>query len=224
MKCLFCKNEFTPTHHKKQAKFCSQSCSASFNNFNRKFNIETKKKIGGKIKQYYATHSHHHKGEFLPRENRNCQFCKSVFSVLPKSKKKFCSKKCSNEGLKVLMIGKSGGFREKAGRGKQGIYQGFYYNSSWELAWIVYNLDHNISFSRNTIPFEYTFEGKKHKFYPDFLINENEYVEVKGYNSKQFEAKKSQFPHKLIIIDKQTILPYTQYVKEKYGEELLKKS
>lgn len=121
------------------------------------------------------------------------------------------------------MVGKTGGLRKGSGIGKQGCYKGYYYNSAWELAWIIYNIDHNIPFERNTEGFEYTFEYKPHKFYPDFILSNKEYVEIKGYSSKQFEQKKQQFPHTLTVIGKSEITPFLRYVEENYGKEILKK-
>ena len=37
-----------------------------------------------------------------------------------------------------------GGLRPGSGRGKMGYYKGYYCRSSWELAWIVYQIEHNI--------------------------------------------------------------------------------
>jgi len=37
-----------------------------------------------------------------------------------------------------------GGYQKKSGRGKWGWYKGFWCDSSYELAYVIYNLDHNI--------------------------------------------------------------------------------
>lgn len=52
----------------------------------------------------------------------------------------------------------SGGYREGSGRGKKGIYKGYYCDSSWELAYVIYNLEHDIKFERNTQTFEYEYK------------------------------------------------------------------
>ena len=90
------------------------------------------------------------------------------------------------------------------------------------MAWVVYSLDHGIKFERNTQGFEYEFEGKKHKYYPDFKLENGTYVEVKGYDSPQWEAKKQQFNHSLKIVDKEGINQYIKYVTEKYGENFVR--
>lgn len=115
----------------------------------------------------------------------------------------------------------SGGLRNGSGRGKKGWYKGYYCDSTWELAYVIYNLEHEIPFSRNTKSFDYVFNGKSKKYYPDFLLETGEYVEVKGYYTKQFSAKVSQFPKEfsLLIYDKSGIKPYLDYVVDKYGKD-----
>jgi hypothetical protein len=114
-----------------------------------------------------------------------------------------------------------GGLRSGSGRGKKGWYKGYFCDSTWELAYVIYNLEHGIPFSRNTKSFDYVFNGENKKYYPDFLLETGEYVEVKGYYTKQFAAKTEQFPkeHTLIIYDKNGIKPYLNYVINKYGKD-----
>lgn len=114
--------------------------------------------------------------------------------------------------------GKSGGLRKGSGRGKQGYYKGYWCDSSWELAWVIFNLDNGINFERCTEYFNYTFNGKIRKYYPDFKIG-NTYIEIKGYLTDQFLEKKKSFPNSLEIIDELKMLPILKYVKSKYGND-----
>ncbi len=120
---------------------------------------------------------------------------------------------------KMKLVG--GGFRMRSGRGKKGWYKGYYCSSSWELAWVIYSLEHGVHFTRNTEGFEYEFNGKKKKYYPDFITRDS-YVEIKGYDSPQWESKKKQFTHSLKIIDKKEITQYIDYVIGKYGKDYIK--
>ena len=43
---------------------------------------------------------------------------------------------------------KSGGYRMNSGRGKKGWYKGIFCDSSWELAFLVYHLEHNLYIER----------------------------------------------------------------------------
>lgn len=114
-----------------------------------------------------------------------------------------------------------GGLRKGSGRGKKGWYRGYFCDSTWELAYVIYNLEHGIHFSRNTKSFNYVFNGENKKYYPDFLLETGEYVEVKGYYTKQFSAKVNQFPkeNSLLIYDKSGIKPFIDYVVDKYGKD-----
>ena len=115
----------------------------------------------------------------------------------------------------------SGGYRKGSGRGKKGTYKGYYCDSSWELAYVIYNLDHNIKFERNEKLFPYKFNGEQHKYKPDFIEN-GIYVEIKGYFTEQVKAKEFAFPYQLKYIDKESIKPYLSYVEEKYGKDFIR--
>jgi hypothetical protein len=117
-----------------------------------------------------------------------------------------------------------GGLRPGSGRGKMGYYKGYYCRSSWELAWIVYQIENGVTPVQCTEFFEYKINEETHRYYPDFKIGET-YYEIKGAHYNKWEYKKEQFPKgkTLIIIDgKKEIKPYLQYVEEKYGKEFWK--
>lgn len=83
-----------------------------------------------------------------------------------------------------------GGFKLNAGRGKRGWYKGYWCQSSWELAWVIFSLDHGLVFERCNKFFEYEFENKIYKYFPDFYIPEiNSFIEIKGVKVKRDEAK-----------------------------------
>lgn len=120
----------------------------------------------------------------------------------------------------------SGGLRHGSGRGKKGWYKGYWCDSTWELAWVIYNIEHDITFERNKIGFEYIYEGKKRKYYPDF-ISSDIYYEIKGrrkYEDLDSENKEkiSQFKGNLEVIYEKQMKPYLIYVKEKYGKDFFK--
>ena len=121
--------------------------------------------------------------------------------------------------LKMKEVG--GGYRKGSGRGKKGRYKGFWCDSSWELAWVVYNLDNNIFFERNTEFFEYIYLGETHKYLPDFKIGKK-YFEIKGYLTEQSICKINSFKGHLEIIDKYKIKPFLEYVINKYGKDFIK--
>ena len=121
----------------------------------------------------------------------------------------------------TMIFKRLGGYRKGSGRGKQGWYQGYWCDSSWELAYVIYNLEHNIKIERNNEKFEYVFNNRKYKYMPDFIVDGN-FIEIKGYITEQVKAKINQFPEKLIIIDKKDIIPYLEYTINKYGKDFIK--
>ncbi len=64
-------------------------------------------------------------------------------------------------------------------RRKRYIYKDCYFDSLPELAVWLYCIDNNIRIKRNPCYFDYDFEGKKHRYFPDFEIN-GQLVEIKG--------------------------------------------
>jgi hypothetical protein len=87
------------------------------------------------------------------------------------------SKRKISEGSKSR--GLSGGYREGSGIGKSGRYNGMWCDSSWELAYIIWCQAQGKSIIRNTERFDYVFEGKAHKYLPDFIVD-GQLIEIKG--------------------------------------------
>lgn len=116
---------------------------------------------------------------------------------------------------------KGGGYRRGSGKGIKGWYKGFWCDSSWELAFVIFNLEMGNKIERNKKFFEYDYNGKTYKYYPDFLLND-EYVEIKGYENNKSKEKKKQFPCKLITYYFKEMLPILEYVKLKHGEDFIK--
>lgn len=114
---------------------------------------------------------------------------------------------------------KSGGYRINSGRGKKGWYKGIFCDSSWELAFLIWNIENNRSISRCKEKREYIFNGEKHIYIPDFIV-EDEVVEIKGYSSKQWEEKIKQNPD-VKVLYKNDIKPYLDYVVSKYGKNFI---
>lgn len=114
---------------------------------------------------------------------------------------------------------KSGGYRMNSGRGKKGWYKGIFCDSSWELAFVIWNIENNKSIERCKEKREYIFKGEKHIYIPDFIV-EDEVIEIKGYSSKQWEEKIKQNPD-IKVLYKDDIKPYLDYVISKYGKNFI---
>ena len=109
-------------------------------------------------------------------------------------------------------------------RYKYGSYKGFYCDSSWELAFVMYCVDHRLDISRNYEYFIYIDDiGKERYFYPDFKIN-NTFYEIKGGYDRYAQLKFDQFPKKyeLVWLDVKGIQKYIKYAKEVYGNDYIK--
>lgn len=130
-----------------------------------------------------------------------------------KETKKKLSKIAKERGL--------GGITEGGGRGMKGRYKGFWCDSSWELAYLIYCLDKNIDINRNTERFPYEYMGENQYYIPDFIV-EGEYVEIKGYVTEKWKAKQKYFPHKLRVLYKKDLKKYIDYAVDKYGKDFTK--
>jgi hypothetical protein len=53
-----------------------------------------------------------------------------------------------------------GGYERGSGRGKKGWFRGYWCDSTYELVFVAYALDHEIPFERNLEVFPYEYQGK----------------------------------------------------------------
>ena len=120
--------------------------------------------------------------------------------------------------------GKSGGYRQGAGYKniKRGFYKGIWCDSSWELAFLIYCLEHNIEIKRNFVKFPYYIENKLHYYIPDFIVG-NTYIEIKGRIDYRCKYKFEQFPNKqrLKIYYAKDMKCFLNYVYKKYGKNFI---
>ncbi len=181
---------------------CSRSCSNA-----RRHSLETRLKISSSVPKKIRIPCPLCLG---PKPTKTAKLCSS------------CARKDPENRLKISRgtTGKTGGWRNFGGSGKKGTVDGIIYQSSWELAWILYHRDNSISFERCVENFPYEFRGKTRKYYPDFKIGEK-YVEVKGVIDEKTAAKFSQFPRDKVleVFDRNAMKPILDWVVEKYGKE-----
>jgi len=212
MNCENCNNEHDGKYG--SGRFCSCKCARGFSTKEKRQEINIK--VGNKLRIYdnkpkYCITCNKEIG--IQNKSGYCRQCNPVY--LSESYRKSISDSQKKNG-------NSGGFRIGAGRGKHGWYKGFYLHSTWELAWLVYQLDHNEKIEQCKDKFEYEFEGQKHFYYPDFIWK-GQYVEIKGWRYPNTKEKLEQFPSdkKLLLIEgKKDIAPFIKYVKETYGDIL----
>lgn len=110
-----------------------------------------------------------------------------------------------------------GGYREGSGRSKTGYYKGIYCGSTYELCWVIYNIDHGIKFTR----FNKRLEKDGIVYYPDFLLDDNHtIIEIKGYECRDKVERKTKLAqdlgYKVIVLRKDDLLYVFEYVAYKY--------
>ena len=115
---------------------------------------------------------------------------------------------------------KLGGYVQGSGRGKKGWYKGYFCDSSWELAYIIYCIDHQIDIHRNNIRRTYMWKDKVRNYIPDFVVN-GTLVEIKGWKTEQWLAKLAANPD-IVVLYENDMKPILQYVVDTYGNDYIK--
>ena len=80
-----------------------------------------------------------------------------------------------------------------------------------ETTFRTYEEIFDIKFKRNNEGFPYTYEQKTYRYYPDFILEDGTYVEIKGYMTAKNLAKINAFPHNIKILGKDEIKFYLNY-------------
>jgi hypothetical protein len=114
---------------------------------------------------------------------------------------------------------KLGGYKHGSGRGKKGWYKGYFCDSSWELAYVIYCLDHNKSITRNLERRTYTWNNKQKIYIPDFIVD-GQLIEIKGYKTKEWEAKLENNKDVKVLYEND-LKDIFNYVIKKYGKKYI---
>ena len=125
-------------------------------------------------------------------------------------------KKHSDESKRKIALSMAG--NTHGNRSKKGFYKGYYCGSSYELAYVIYNIDHNISFSRCDRHYEYEYNGSKHLYFPDFELPDGTIIEIKGYHTELVDIKAAAVNDRPIkIMYKDDLQEHLTYVFNKYN-------
>ena len=114
----------------------------------------------------------------------------------------------------------SGGYRKGSGVGKSGWYKNVWCDSSYELAWVIYQMEHNIPFERNKIKYSYEWKGKKLHYIPDFIQN-GILIEIKGFIDEKTKEKLKTIPNLNILFNNDLNVEF-EYVESKYGKDFIR--
>jgi len=240
LKCKKCSKEYklyltqNQFDNEKYSKFCSRSCANT-----REPSEETKKKISEGVKKFEKNNlSKCGKNCFLSIEDIpliECQQCKKLFipsytynGIYYKINRynKYCSCECLkeyriNNFKKINKKYNLGGFKEGSVKNyKSGWYHGIHCDSSWELAFIIYNEEHGNNIKRCKEIRHYILEDKEREYHPDFIINNKDIYEIKGIKSKNSDAKQKYNPDIKFLYKKDMKL-YLDYVINKYGNNFI---
>jgi hypothetical protein len=198
--------------HNNNGNFCSRSCANS-----RIWTEEDKNKKSIAAKQSIAVqleNKSRHKGFFT----KKCLICKCEM-ILRSSRKnqKVCSKQCSNKYLSENAKQHGmGGYRQGSGRSKSGYYKGIFCGSTYELAWVIYRIDKNLPFQR----FDGYIKNEELKYFPDFLIENNTIIEIKGYHTPLVDKKVAlakELGYTIKVLYRQDLQEQFKWINEKYG-------
>jgi hypothetical protein len=213
-------------------KFCNSSCFAKYSNKNRgSHSQETKSKIRNGVNAYfesvgrrrYKSDTQRVKKDVVKKDvvkkdvvptmyEWTCPYCGKMILV----KKYYLNKRkiCGGEDctrIHLSIVGKeqiASGKRTNTwgGRCKKINYKGMKLDGSFELEFVKWCERRGLSVKRNRIGFKYVrADGTEHSYFPDFEIDNNLFIECKGYETDIDQAKWSQFPFGLIILRKKEI-------------------
>lgn len=192
--------------HNKNGIFCSRSCANS-RVWTEEINESRRKKLKDNPEVIPWNKGKHIK----ERIKKVCKECGKEFEILKsyndKNNPKYCSSECVYKN--------SGGYREGSGRSKSGYYKGIYCGSTYELAWVIYQIDNNIEFQRFTGTLE--FDGNK--YIPDFIQN-GKIIEIKGYEKEESVEKKNLIAKangfEVFVLRKENLEKEFAWVESKY--------
>jgi len=185
--CEKCGNEFKSY----SSRFCSRSC-ANGHSVSEEQKLKTSNTLSCQ-KRKANSYS-------LNRIDKSCKYCgKLTQSINDKPTKSYCTPKCpeskaaTSQKLSIALKGKSGGYREKGGRGKGCYYKEVWLDSTWEFA-LAQKLDElSVQWERDTGKHRFDYidaNGKVRNYYPDFFIPSLDlYIEVKGYWTSETRHK-----------------------------------
>lgn len=241
--CKFCGEKFYKVWTKYSlSEFCSKTCSKKYSSLIKR--EEVNKKVSASLKNFYKNNpnSHSHKirntkslinGEKITsvqakeeyyKNPKTCCICGKVIDY-ERKKNKTCSLGCQTKCANLTKQKNGTVFVENGqGRSKSGYYKGFFCNSTYELVYYIYMTEHGNIVERNLKNYEYVFEGKHRNYTPDFRVN-GKLVEIKGYHSKQVQAKIESVKDEELSVLYYSDLEYMMnYVDEKYGTKHTTKS
>lgn len=157
-----------------------------------------------KGKTYEELYGAHRAKEIKEKQEKNHdRFNINIDPITEQGRKEKLSKIAKDRGF--------GGYVKGSGRGKKTWYMSkiagrVFLDSSYELAYVLWLDEQEKPWKRNLIKFPYHWEGEIRYYIPDFyLIDEDVYVEIKGYETDKDKAKWAEFPFKLKVLKRKNL-------------------
>lgn len=192
-KCLCCNRDLSFVNRKR--KFCSHSCSATFNNCNGVvktnstdyyFNPKTCTTCN-KIIPYNLRHKNICNIKCKVIKHSNCKIC----GVKIRVDRKTCSKRCLN--LHFINNAKKNALGSLTGVNKY-KYNNIWMDSKWEVKIAQFLDANNIKWVRSkNLEFLYVINSSEHRYYPDFYLPEYDlYLDPKNSFKMKLDYDKIQ--------------------------------
>ena len=214
-------------------RFCCKSCATrNSDEFYKKCSNDAKKNYIPKLET-----------RICPKCGK--EFTVDVRKENKRKPKRFCSRSCANghkhsestkqkisKGIKRFLFNGGSFYLNKiktcnskiedvykSGISKHGIYKGIYCDSTYELVFVIYCLDHNISITRCRIGFDCFYNNKNHKYYPDFQCGHKNIIEIKGIHNNLVDIKASVVSKKYnyVILYEKDLKKYFDYATKRYN-------
>lgn len=223
--CKNCGKEFTEKYSKwSDGRFCCKECARSYSTKNKR------KEINEKVSKTLLKKS----DERIKCNPRVCCICGKKFIPTRRNNNEgfhrretcstSCARKLQNITRKKLNHSLGGGYRLNGHRKSyKGWYKGIYCDSTYELAYLIYCLDHNIDIKRCKETFKYEYEGKIHTYHPDFVVN-GDIIEIKGIKSDIVDVKLKAVNKPIKILYYNDLIDIFEYVSKTYNKKYRKNS
>lgn len=220
--CNNCGKKFTKKYSKwSSGNYCCKECAKQYagNIKKEETSKKLKEKMFGKNILKDGTIIDYYKMYMV-----NPKICPICNNIIPyeKRKHKTCSKECGIKQMQITMKNKGhysiGGYVPFSCRSRHGYYKGIYCNSTYELAYLIYCLDHNIDIKRCDESFEYEYKGKKHRYHPDFIVN-GEIIEIKNYYREINDIKMNAVNKPIKILYYDDLQDIFEYISSTYNKK-----
>lgn len=173
-KCFYCGSRLERETSPNGRYFCNQSCSSKYSHergcYDDKWTDERRRRASEKAIERGFKPPTREKGMYT----RACLNCNASFKISqPSYVKKYC-----RDCQKLKM----GGFRQNSTKVHRSMYKDSQMDSGAELLFAKLLDEAGIRWQKNsTVFFEYVYDGKDKKYYPDFFLPELDlWIEIKG--------------------------------------------